>query len=107
MDDAYFKAAPNRDPKNRYKIEAVRVGFCTEEDLPTRIKELTIKWGRWWAENKNELAPRPPQWLQCDRCDKWRKVPYYVDVKSLPEKWYCENNQWDPARQTCAAPEES
>lgn len=107
LDEAYYIKHNAADPKNRYKIEAVRAGFCTEEDLPKRIKELTIKWGRWWAENKNVLAPRPPQWLQCDRCDKWRKVPYYVDVKSLPEKWYCENNQWDPARQTCAAPEES
>jgi len=64
LDDAYYKACtvngPGRDPKNRYKIEAVRAaGFCTEEDLPKRIKELTIKWGCWWAENKKVLAPVP------------------------------------------------
>jgi hypothetical protein len=51
-----------------YKIEALRVaGFCKEEDLPKRIKELTIKWGRWWRENKKVLAPvSPDPWVKCN-----------------------------------------
>ena len=32
-----------------------------------RIKELTIKWGRWWRENKKVLAPVfPDPWVKCD-----------------------------------------
>ena len=50
-----------------YKIEAVRVGLCKEEDLPKRIKELTTKWGRWWRENKKVLAPvSPDPWVKCN-----------------------------------------
>ena len=44
-----------------------RAGFCKEEDLPKRIKELTIKWGRWWRENKKVLAPvLPDPWVKCN-----------------------------------------
>merc|ERR1712228_262367 len=67
LDDAYF-SLHGRDPKNRYKIEALRAaGFCKEEDLPKRIKELTTKWGHWWAKNKKVLAPVfPDPWVKCD-----------------------------------------
>ena len=57
-----------------YKIEAVRVGLCKEEDLPKRIKELTTKWGRWWRENKKVLAPVfPDPWVKCEDYETWHK----------------------------------
>ena len=27
------------------------------------------------------------QWVQCDACGKWRKIPASVDASKLPEKW--------------------
>ena len=27
-----------------------------------------------------------PKWAQCDRCDKWRRLPSHVDVERLPER---------------------
>ena len=48
-----------------------------------------------------------PQWVQCDGCQKWRRVPHYVDVSSLPDRWFCAMNRWDPLRNACAAPEET
>ena len=47
-----------------------------------------------------------PQWVQCDGCQKWRRVPHYVDVR-LPDRWFCAMNRWDPLRNSCAAPEET
>ena len=46
------------------------------------------------------------QWVQCERgnCKKWRKLPAHVDMASLPEKWYCEMNKWDPDRAYCGGP---
>jgi hypothetical protein len=26
-------------------------------------------------------------WVLCDRCQKWRRVPAYVDSALLPHKW--------------------
>lgn len=46
------------------------------------------------------------QWAQCDRCQKWRRLPGVVDAQQLPEKWYCEMNRWDNSRRSCEAPEE-
>jgi hypothetical protein len=49
------------------------------------------------------------QWVQCERCEKWRKISPLsgVNHKDLPEKWYCEYNNWDPERGACEVPEES
>mmetsp|Transcript_31665 Transcript_31665/g.40598 ORF Transcript_31665/g.40598 Transcript_31665/m.40598 type:complete len:942 (-) Transcript_31665:111-2936(-) len=46
------------------------------------------------------------QWVQCDACTKWRRVPNSVDLELLPEKWYCRMNKWDPNRASCAVPED-
>ncbi len=48
------------------------------------------------------------QWVQCeaDYCHKWRRVPAPVNLETLPDKWFCHMNTWDPARARCEAPEE-
>ena len=76
-----------------YKIEALRAaGFCTEENLPKRIKELTIKWGRWWAKNKKVLAPvSPGAWVKCDDYETWHTHAIGERVRvwwPLEEAWY-------------------
>jgi len=45
-------------------------------------------------------------WVECDACKKWRKLPPSVEAESLPEKWDCTMNRWDPHRATCLAPQE-
>lgn len=45
-------------------------------------------------------------WVQCNRCNKWRRLPADTNVKKLPRKWYCTMNEFDPPRQNCDAPEE-
>ncbi|KAJ9543375.1 hypothetical protein OSB04_023082 [Centaurea solstitialis] len=43
------------------------------------------------------------QWVQCDSCSKWRKLPSDV---LIPSKWTCSHNVTDPDRCSCSAPEE-
>ncbi|GFQ01824.1 B3 domain-containing protein os07g0563300 [Phtheirospermum japonicum] len=43
------------------------------------------------------------QWVQCEDCFKWRKVP--VDAL-LPSRWICSDNAWDPDRSQCSSAEE-
>jgi hypothetical protein len=47
-------------------------------------------------------------WVQCEnpKCLKWRKLPWHVDVDSLPETFHCPDNKWNPAANTCEAPED-
>lgn len=42
------------------------------------------------------------QWVQCDSCGKWRRLP--VDVL-LPPRWTCADNAWDQSRRSCSAPD--
>ena len=81
-----------------YKIEALRAaGFCKEEDLPKRIKELTTKWGRWWRANKKVLAPvSPDPWVKCNNkiyentaaIGKRVRVRYPLDDEGRSGAWY-------------------
>ena len=48
----------------------------------------------------------PENWVLCNKCDKWRKVPKTIAVDSLPETWYCSLNSWNPAVARCAVPQE-
>uniref|UniRef100_A0A7S2WT05 CW-type domain-containing protein n=1 Tax=Mucochytrium quahogii TaxID=96639 RepID=A0A7S2WT05_9STRA len=46
-------------------------------------------------------------WVLCETCQQWRKLPPEVDVNRLPEKWYCHMNEWDKQRASCSAPQEA
>ncbi|CAM9112323.1 unnamed protein product, partial [Scytosiphon promiscuus] len=50
--------------------------------------------------------PSEVQWVQCDTCKKWRRLPDFVDLDKLPAKWHCEMNSYDLARANCRAKEE-
>ncbi|POM74510.1 membrane protein [Phytophthora palmivora] len=63
------------------------------------------------AEDDNEIKPNPiatkqDDWVQCDKCQKWRRLPNQVNVSELPAVWYCKMNKWDKRHNKCSAPEE-
>ncbi|KAK9092363.1 hypothetical protein Syun_027274 [Stephania yunnanensis] len=43
------------------------------------------------------------QWVQCEDCSKWRKLPL---GSLLPSRWTCSDNSWDPKRSSCSSEEE-
>uniref|UniRef100_A0A9J8BUX8 MORC family CW-type zinc finger 3a n=2 Tax=Cyprinus carpio TaxID=7962 RepID=A0A9J8BUX8_CYPCA len=54
-----------------------------------------------------DIPKRPDQnWVQCDECLKWRKLPDGIDMNKLPEKWFCRFNP-DPQFRRCEEPEEA
>ena len=48
----------------------------------------------------------PEQWVQCDKCSKWRKVATGIDPEDLPKVWYCTMNTWNPLVARCGARQE-
>ena len=44
-------------------------------------------------------------WVQCDLCDKWRRLPPGEEYENLPDKWFCSMNP-DGLRNTCEKPQE-
>lgn len=64
------------------------------------------------AENGNGVpAMLPPvemddNWVQCDRCHKWRLLPAGKNPDSLPEKWLCSMLDWLPDMNRCSFSED-
>ncbi|TMS06656.1 MORC family CW-type zinc finger protein 3 [Larimichthys crocea] len=53
-----------------------------------------------------DAMKRPDQnWVQCDECLKWRKLPDGIDCSKLPDKWFCRLNP-DPQFRTCQIEQE-
>jgi len=49
---------------------------------------------------------RQDEWIACDGCNKWRRVPAHIDIKSLSSgPWYCNLNTWD-RKNKCSVKEE-
>lgn len=46
-------------------------------------------------------------WVQCNRCNKWRKLGASTAQSHLPDVWFCENNTWAPQFANCNVPEET
>ena len=42
-------------------------------------------------------------WVQCEKCEKWRMLSPQVAVEDLLDRWYCEMNVEDKPRSSCKA----
>ncbi|XP_010270557.1 PREDICTED: protein MICRORCHIDIA 6-like [Nelumbo nucifera] len=66
---------------------------------------------KYWDENydslllvKGDSCYKPDEeWVQCDKCRKWRKLESGFDTRKLPQEWFC---QLEPYNGSCKTPEE-
>jgi len=56
-------------------------------------------------ETDKSLTPEL-DWVQCDKCLKWRKINRKNKKEPLPKTWYCRFNQ-DKSFASCTVPQES
>ncbi|MCD7460186.1 hypothetical protein HAX54_043035 [Datura stramonium] len=45
-------------------------------------------------------------WVACDKCEKWRLLPYGTKPEQLPERWLCSMLYWLPGMNRCDISEE-
>ncbi|KAG5220130.1 type inositol 1,4,5-trisphosphate phosphatase [Salix suchowensis] len=45
-------------------------------------------------------------WVCCDKCHKWRLLPYGTNPNQLPQKWLCSMLDWLPGMNHCTFSEE-
>ncbi|KAA0715690.1 Zinc finger protein 3 [Triplophysa tibetana] len=82
-----FQSSPESDFSLRANIKGVGVIAVIECNFlkPTHNKQD--------FDNTDEYRKRPDQnWVQCDECQKWRKLPDGIDMDKLPDKWFCRMN---------------
>ncbi|KDP20893.1 hypothetical protein JCGZ_21364 [Jatropha curcas] len=85
-----------RPPPDHIPSVVVIEGFELEEyeDAPILGKPTVFA-----TDNSGQKI----QWVQCEDCFKWRKLP--ADAL-LPSKWTCSSNSWDQGRSFCSAAQE-
>jgi len=45
------------------------------------------------------------EWVCCEKCNKWRKLPPHISASDLPDVWYCSMNTWN-VNLSCDDPED-
>ncbi|XP_026997677.2 MORC family CW-type zinc finger protein 3-like [Tachysurus fulvidraco] len=92
--------------------------FEMTEEYRKTIQNVSIKLEEYWKEVRyrrqksncsvpvEEDVENPDQnWVQCDHCMNWRKLPDGIDLSKLPDQWFCNLNP-DPQFRICTAEEE-
>uniref|UniRef100_A0A8D3B7C6 MORC family CW-type zinc finger 3a n=1 Tax=Scophthalmus maximus TaxID=52904 RepID=A0A8D3B7C6_SCOMX len=93
------------DETDSYRKTIISLGIKLEEYW----KEIRFKWTK---ENPDSIksvedtTKRPDQnWVQCNDCMRWRKLPDGIDCSKLPDRWFCHMNP-DPQFRSCQVEEE-
>ncbi|KAK9288449.1 hypothetical protein L1049_016906 [Liquidambar formosana] len=83
MSNVSFKEAPNAGPP------PMENGL-TSQMVPAAAAPVVIE----------------DNWVCCDRCQKWRLLPFGTKPEQLPEKWLCSMLNWLPGMNRCDISEE-
>ncbi|PSR92628.1 MORC family CW-type zinc finger protein, partial [Actinidia chinensis var. chinensis] len=75
---------------------------AANDELPSAKAEITCEM------EPTSVAPIviEEDWVCCDRCQKWRLLPYGTKPDQLPEKWLCSMLNWLPGMNRCDISEE-
>lgn len=93
------KSAPQQEPAE----------IPTPALEPEGLKKPGRKRGRPARSNaaqKEDNDGDNVEWVQCEKCEKWRKLPPHISADELPDTWFCTMNSWNPDSASCEAPED-
>ncbi|XP_036065530.1 MORC family CW-type zinc finger protein 3 [Oryzias melastigma] len=94
--------------------------FAESDKYRKTMNNLGVKLEEYWKDRENENKDKDPNssipvedtikgpdrnWVQCNECLKWRKLPDDTDNNELPDKWFCQMNP-DPEFWSCDIDEE-
>ncbi|TSU63004.1 Protein dopey-2 [Bagarius yarrelli] len=93
--------------------------FERTEEFRKTIQNVSTKLEEYWKEVhyrrqkiqkcsvpvEDDVKKPDQNWVQCDACSQWRKLPDGIDTELLPDKWFCYMNP-DPQFRSCAVEEE-
>lgn len=55
---------------------------------------------------ENALSIPMDDWVMCEKCKKWRLLPFGRNPDLLPKKWICKMLDWLPGMNKCSVTEE-
>jgi hypothetical protein len=71
---------------------------ATPEDSATPAEQPKL--------SKQAKQKEPAGWVQCDECEKWRRIPETAIPSAQKGRWVCAMNKWDARRALCGAAED-
>lgn len=110
----------NKKPEKKASASAHKKGRTEEITENEKSSEPTLEVRRGRGRPRRNIpkeectaVPQGPsdeadnlEWVQCEKCEKWRKLPSHISADELPEVWYCSMNTWNPDSASCSAPED-
>ncbi|KAK4261973.1 hypothetical protein QN277_027597 [Acacia crassicarpa] len=79
-----------------YALLELWLGRKVDEYLDNNFDSLKL-------DNDNCVYKPDCEWVQCDKCRKWRILPLDFDITLLPAQWFC---YMEPFKGLCAAAEQ-
>ncbi|XP_033741288.1 MORC family CW-type zinc finger protein 3-like isoform X2 [Pecten maximus] len=98
---------------NHLRLKHTKQEFEEDAAYSTLLQNISKKLKEYWnikTETTDDMVEEQDSddaffnWIQCDNCNKWRKMIRAVQVKDS-EKWYCRLNE-DPQHNRCEIGEE-
>jgi len=102
------KKGKNKEISSAENTDGVEV-TTTESKKPGRKRGRPARNNNASTESKDDDASKDEdnvEWVQCDKCGKWRKLPPDISADELPDIWDCSMNTWKPASASCNADED-
>ncbi|GFH51437.1 hypothetical protein CTEN210_07913 [Chaetoceros tenuissimus] len=97
---AVVKKAERERKSRKHKLSSVD-GPIEEKKSKKRQKDKDLL-----GHKKKEEEEEQQEWVQCEKCEKWHRLPRHIAAKDLPDKWFCSMNDWDPQSVSCTVQED-
>ncbi|KAF8089403.1 hypothetical protein N665_0506s0010 [Sinapis alba] len=103
------------DSEEEEDVKDFSKGLPALEDMPekssfTRAESQNVVPGPVVSKLGSDPKANPviieENWVACDKCGKWRLLPYGVLTDDLPKKWMCTMLNWLPGVNNCNVPED-
>ncbi|KAI3848232.1 hypothetical protein MKX03_003510 [Papaver bracteatum] len=93
-------------PKERTSGKKVDVLEASPKGVPSVGYRSTLN-----VPGSDTVPPVVPplvieEWVCCDKCEKWRLLPFGMNPSQLPKKWLCTMLTWLPGMNKCTFTED-
>lgn len=88
--------------KDKGELERSGDTIVSEIKVKKRGRQPKEDDGKPKKKGRKPKEEKQQEWVQCEKCEKWRRLPPSISAKNLPDTWYCSMNTWDPRSASCA-----
>ena len=87
-------------------FESTKPSSKIEIDSEGSSSTIRAKRGKKELVEEGDGGDNDVKWVQCEKCEKWRRLPPQISAEDLPEVWHCNMNTWNPASASCDVEED-